>query len=376
MITEYTNYTKQNVPENIKAAGLNFSSLDISEEARGYLDIDTDMCNQVKDELKDFLEAEVNTTIPVCVLSHMFDQKRSKFLVQLKAEASIRDLNRKYYIFTYEDQKELYDEFDSIKNVEVHYIPLDNPVYLTLSGKRQYILEYCKDNNHDNAFFIEDDCFDFILPVGALGAEGSFRNKRYVMSFNFLFSFWSHLIRKYDLTYSGGANNMEWCFRDLRSNPFIKKNGQTIQAVHINVKACYENNIQFDHDAGWDDYDMILQQCVYSKGTQLIIFSYNTPSLKSGVSAMSSSSDALEKRCFKNSTALINKWGKSFVKEDTKKGLFNAKINWNTIRNSYKINYDLREVIGKSYEEASSMIKEAKAKIDAASIIKEKPDEW
>ena len=33
MITEYTNYTKQNVPENIKAAGLNFSSLDISEEA-------------------------------------------------------------------------------------------------------------------------------------------------------------------------------------------------------------------------------------------------------------------------------------------------------------------------------------------------------
>ena len=112
MITEYTNYTKQNVPENIKAAGLNFSSLDISEEARGYLDIDTDMCNQVKDELKDFLEAEVNTTIPVCVLSHMFDQKRSKFLVQLKAEASLRDLDRKYYIFTYEDQKELYDEFE------------------------------------------------------------------------------------------------------------------------------------------------------------------------------------------------------------------------------------------------------------------------
>lgn len=372
-MTNYTNYTKQYVPENIKAAGLNFSSLDVSEEVKGYLDIDTDMCNQVKDELRDFLNADINISIPVCILSHMFDSKRSKFLVQLKSEASLRDLNRKYFIFTYDDQKELYSEFETIKNVEVIYIELDNPIYLTLSGKRQFILEYCQKNNHDNAFFIEDDCFDFILPVGALGAEGSFRNKRYVMSFNFLFSFWSHLITKYSLTYSGGANNMEWAFRDLRSNPFIKKNGQTIQAVHINTSFCVENNIKFDHDAGWDDYDMILQQCVYGRGTQLIIFSYNTPSLKSGVSAMSSSADALEKRCFKNSTALINKWGKSLVKEDTKKGLFNAKINWNTIRNSYKINYNLKEVIGKSYEEASIMIKEA-SKIK--SLCDDTTDEW
>lgn len=372
----YTNYTKQQVPENIKAAGLNFSSLDINEEVRGYLEIDTDMCSQVKNELRDFLSIKANTEFPVCVLSHMFDTRRSKFLVQLKAEAALRDLNRKYFIFTYADQKELYQEFESIKNVEVIYIELDNHVYLTLSGKRQYILEFCQNHGYDDAFFIEDDCFDFILPVGALGAEGSFRNKRYVMSFNFLFSFWSFLIKKYNLKYSGGANNMEFAFRDLDSNPFIKKNGQTIQAIHINTLNCKENGINFDHNAGWDDYDMILQQCVYGTGTDLIIFSYNTPSLKSGVSAMSSSSDALEKRCFKNSTALINKWGKSFVKEDTKKGLFNAKINWNTIRNSYKINYDLREVIGKSYEEASSMIKEAKVKIASVSMIKETADEW
>lgn len=363
-MSKYTNYTKQNVPENIKAAKLSFSSLDISEEVKGYLEIDSNMNDQVKDLLKEFisyeLPIEVENEVPVCVLSHMFDARRSKFLVQLKAEAELRDLNRKYYIFTYADQKELYEQFENIKNVEVVYIELDSPVYLTLSGKRQFILEFCQKNNYNHAFFIEDDCFDFVLPVGALGEEGSFRNKRYVMSYNFLFDFWTFLIFSKGLTYSGPVNNMEFAFRDLTENPFIKINGQTVQAVHICAKLCKENNINFDHNSGWDDYDMIIQQCVYNKGTQALIFSYNTPALKSGVSAMSASADALEKRCLKNSTLLIEKWGKSLVREDTKKGLYNAKVNWTTLKGALKQNIDLKTLIGLSNEAAKELIKESK----------------
>ena len=358
---KYTNYNKQFVPSYIKDSKLNFSSLIVSEEIQGYLDIDSNMNDQVKELLKEFNSyKEPIEEVPVCVLSHMFDSKRSKFLVQLKAEASLRDLNRKYFIFTYEDQKELYEQFETIKNVTVIYIPLADKVYLTLSGKRQFILEYCQKNNFSNAFFIEDDCFDFVLPVGALGEEGSFRNKRYVMSFNFLFDFWTFLIYSKKLTYSAPVNNMEFAFRDLTENPFIKINGQTVQAVHINVALCKEKNINFDHDSGWDDYDMIIQQCVYNKGTQALIFSYNTPALKSGVSAMSSSANALVERCLKNSTLLINKWGKSLVREDTKKGLYNAKINWATLKGALKQNIDLKSIIGLSNEEAKELIKKVK----------------
>lgn len=353
-----TNYTKQFVPSYIKDAKLNFSSLDVREEAQMYLDIDTDMNDQVKEIISKFLNTESSAkVIPVCVLSHMFDARRSKFLVQLKAEASLRDLDREYFIFTYADQKELYSEFETIKNVKVVYIELDNPVYLTLSGKRQFILEYCQNNNYDDAFFIEDDCYDFVLPVGALGEEGSFRNKRFVMSFNFTFDLWQFLIYFNDLTYSGPVNNMEFAFCDLRAKPFIKINGQTVQAVHINVFGCKQNNINFDHNAGWDDYDMIVQQCVYHKGTQALIFSYNTPALKSGVSAMSSNADALEKRCLKNSTLLIEKWGKALVKEDTKKGLYNAKINWTTLKSALKNKIPLTSIIGLSNDDAKKLIK-------------------
>ena len=115
-------------------------------------------------------------------------------------------------------------------------------------------------------------------------------------------------------------------------------------------------NIKFDHDAGWDDYDMIIQQCVKGQGTHAVIFSYNTPALKSGVSAMSSNADALAKRCEINTTKLINKWGLSLVREDTKKGLYNAKVNWSTLKKGHKLNV-LSKLIGKTNDEAKEFFK-------------------
>lgn len=315
----------------------------------------------VHTELEKFkTQIDNNKEIPVCVLSHMFDEKRSKFLTNLLKEHEERKLDRHYYIFTYEDQAELYKRFENVSEfLHVHYIPTSEEYkeYMTLSGKRQYIFNWCNKNNHDNGFFIEDDCFNYYLPIGGIGGTGNFRNSKFVMSFAFTFSFWEFLIKEYDLTYSGPVNNMEFTFRNLDENPFIKPNAQVVQTVHINVKSSIDNNIKFDYDAGWDDYDMIIQQCVYNKGTQGIIFSYSTPSLKSGVSAMSSSADALAKRCEKNTTSLINKWGLSLVREDTKKGLYNAKINWSNIRSALKANKDIKEIIGKTNIEAKQYIK-------------------
>jgi hypothetical protein len=296
-----------------------------------------------------------NKSIPVCILSHMFDEKRSKFITCLIKE----EIDRPYIIFTYEDQKDLYEQFENIsENLTVHYIP-NVPEYNTLSGKRQYIIDYNKDKN-DDAFFIEDDCFNFYLPIGGIGGTGNFRNKKFNMTFAFTFAFWEFLIKEHSLTYSGPVNNMEFTFRNVDENPFIKQNAQVVQSIHINIKSCIEKNINYDHNAGWDDYDMILQQCINNKGTQGIIFSYVTPSLKSGVSAMSSDADALAKRCEKNTISLISKWGLSLVREDTKKGLYNAKVNWNNIRKCYKndIANILPEIIKLSNDEAKDFINE------------------
>lgn len=310
----------------------------------------------VHKELNKFkTQIENNKSIPVCILSHMFDEKRSKFITSLIKE----EIDRQYIIFTYEDQKNLYQQFENISdNLIVHYIP-NLPEYSTLSGKRQYILDYNK-GKHDDAFFIEDDCFNFYLPIGGIGGTGNFRNRKFPMTFSFTFSFWEFLIKEHGLTYSGPVNNMEFTFRNLDENPFIKQNAQVVQSVHINIKSCIDKNINFDHNAGWDDYDMIIQQCVYNKGTQGIIFSYITPSLKSGVSAMSNNADALAKRCEKNTTELITKWGLSLVREDTKKGLYNAKINWGNIRKCYQNDLAkiLPEIVKLTNEEAKEFINE------------------
>ena len=308
----------------------------------------------IKSEIKDMQESgKTFASIPVCVLSHMYDKRRSKFIANLVNE--VRD--RQYRIYTYEDQKHLYSQFETLNNVEVVYIPLDNKLYLSLTGKRQYINEDVLRRGEDHAYFIEDDCFNFHLPVGCIGANGNFRNSKFMLSYSSMFSFWEFLIKKYDLTYSGGANNMEFTFRNLDENLFIKPNAQVIQAIQINVKYAYERGIEYDHDSGWDDYDMILQHITKGKSTQLIMFGYLTPALKSGVSAMSSTLESLQARCVVNTNKLIDKWGLSLVRIDSKKGLYNAKINWMTVRSAIKNKINTSKLIGMTNESSKAYIK-------------------
>ncbi len=324
----------------------------INEEIQTYLDIPSIGTEQVKSLVQSFRDDQAYD-FPVCVLSHKFDPRRSKFLVSLEKQI---DVQNKYFVFTYEDQKDLYSRFEKLTNVNVVYIPLEKK-HLTLTGKRQYILDWNIRNKNSDAFFIEDDCFDFYLPIGSFGEDtGNFRNKKFLMSYNFLFGFWEHVVKTNNLKYSGPVNNMEFTFRNLSENPFIKRYAQTVQAIHMNIDSCVKLNLTYDEDSGWDDYDMIIQQCVYNEGSTALIFSYNTPSLKSGVSAMSATADALKERCIKNTTALIDKWGLGLVRLDTKKDLYNAKVNWFTIKKALTNNVPLEKIVGLNNEESKRFI--------------------
>ena len=360
------------IPKVAKGSSIYFTKLTVEEEIAEYLSIDGYSMEMTKDHVQVFgRDIDSYNTFPVCVLSHMYDPKRSLHLKDLIEEAKVHDLSRKFHIFTYSDQEDLYKRFESIKNVEVVYIPADKKEYSTLCGKRQFILEWNQEKGNDDAFFIEDDCTKFCLPIGQHGADGlkNFRNGRYHMSFNFTFGYWEFLARRYDMKYSGILNNMEFAFRDVGTERaladpltkgFIKKNAQVVQAVHINTKNCKDNDIKFDDTAGWDDYDQIVQQCVFAEGTRGLMIGYFTPALKSGISAMSSSADALAIRCEKNSKALIAKWGLGLVREDTKKGLYNAKVNWHTLKAGLDVGINIKDFIGKSKEDCKALIEIAK----------------
>lgn len=338
--------------------GLKFKDANLLDEIDGYLNLNGIGIDCIQDMIAEYKPNSLGfNKFPICILSHMYDKKRSKFLVNLISESKVHALMHNYIIFTYEDQKELYKEFENIENVRVEYIPIDNKKYLTLGGKRQYILEYNQQNNNDNAFFIEDDCFDFHLPIGAIGENGNFRNKRYFISNNFIFSFWQYLVECNELTYSGGVDNMSFTFHDSDKDGFIKHYSQTVQAVHINCKSCKDLNINFDDNSGWDDYDMLIQQAIYNKGSTALFFGYTTPPLKSGNSAMSSSLEDLKARCIRNTTKLVNKWGLSLVRIDEKKGLYNSKINWYNIKLGIKNSVNLKDIIGLNNEEAKAYIK-------------------
>jgi len=359
---------------------VNFQTLKVSEgdflfntpeeEIKEYLKIDCYTDKIVGEHLTELMNKGLKnyTSIPVCILSHKYDKKSSIGLYSLLKESEKHKLNRDYFIFTYDDQKKLYEEFEKIERVKVIYIPVIQKEYSTLSGKRNYILEWTQRNNYDDAFFVEDDVKRIMLPVGSYGTDGTknFRNKKFLMSFNLAYTYWEFLIKKYKLTYSGLMNNMEFTFRDIRkpqyacdtlNKGFIKRDGQTVQIVHINTKLCKEKNLKFDPNSGWDDYDFLIQQSVFSEGTQLLYMSYITPALKSGSSKMSAEASALAKRCEINTDLLLKKWGSGLARLDLKKGLKNAKVNWFTIKAAKAANVDLKKIIGLSNKEAKLFIK-------------------
>ena len=99
-------------------------------------------------EFRDFITSNPNfEAFPVIVLSHNFNPKRSKFLVNL-------DGYENYLVVTAQSEKDLYKDF------KCHFY--DDSEIPGLANKRKYINEFLQSKNIKNAFLLDDDCTNFV----------------------------------------------------------------------------------------------------------------------------------------------------------------------------------------------------------------------
>ena len=275
-------------------------------------------------EFRDYLKNNPNfEAFPVIVLSHDFNPKRSKFLAKL-------DGYENYLVVTSESNKEKYTDF------KCHFY--DDSKIPGLANKRKYILELLQSKNIKNAFLVEDDCSNFGLPYKSERST----NVRFKISHDFLFKFWTFLTLKYDYKYSCLIEWMYFIHRDIENmTKFTKHNGQGIQVIQINVEYAKENNIVYDLDSGWEDYDILIQEMISGEVAELLTITYDTPSITKGVSTFSN----LPERCIENTSKLLSKWGFDLVRLDLKRGIFNAKINWNKIKKAIRENVPLKSLV-------------------------------
>lgn len=301
-----------------------FSEKDLND-LNNYIDLikDIPFVNEFI-EFRDYLKTNPDfEAFPVIVLSHDFNPKRSKFLVKL-------DGYENYLVVTSESNKEKYTDF------KCHFY--DDSEIPGLANKRKYILELLQSKNIKNAFLVEDDCKDFALPYKTEKST----NARFKISYDFLFKFWTFLTLKYDYKYSGLIGWMHFAHRDIENmTKFTKHNGQGIQVIQMNIEYAKENNIVYDPDSGWEDFDMLIQEMISGEGTEVLTITYNTQSITKGVSTFSN----LPERCIENTSKLLSKWGFDLVKLDLKKGIFNAKVNWNKIKKTISENVPLKSLV-------------------------------
>lgn len=275
-------------------------------------------------EFRDYIQNNPEfEAFPVIVLSHDFNKKRSKFLTKLNGYTN-------YVVVTSRSNKEKYTNF------KCHFY--DDSEIPGLANKRKFIIDLLQNKNIENAFLVEDDCSYFTLPY----KTDKTVNERFKISYDFLFKFWTFLVKKYNYKYSGLMNNTELRFRDIKNKPnFTKHNGQGIQVIQINSKFAKENGIQYDPESGWEDYDILIQEMIYGNGTEVLPITYRTPALTEGVSTFSN----LPERCIENTSKLLSKWGFDLVKLDLKMGIFNAKVNWIKAKKAISENVPLKSLV-------------------------------
>lgn len=275
-------------------------------------------------EFRDFITSNPNfEAFPVIVLSHNFNPKRSRFLTNLGDYTN-------YTVVTAQSEKDLYKDF------KCHFY--DDTNIPGLANKRKYINEFLQSKNIKNAFLLDDDCTNFVLPYKT---EKSV-NAPFRISYDLLFKFWSFLTLKYDYKYSGLVNWTAFRFYDIENmTKFTKHNCQGIQVIQMNIEYAKENNIVYDPDSGWEDFDMLIQEMISGEGTEVLLIGYKTPAITQGVSTFS----ILPERCIENTSKLLSKWGFDLVRLDLKKGIFNAKVNWNKIKKAITENRPLESLV-------------------------------
>ena len=275
-------------------------------------------------EFRDYITSNPNfEAFPVIVLSHNFNPKRSRFLTNLGDYTN-------YVVVTAQSEKDLYKDFNC------HFY--DDTNIPGLANKRKYINEFLQSKNIKNAFLLDDDCTNFVLPYKT---EKSV-NAPFRISYDLLFKFWSFLTLKYDYKYSGLMNWTAFRFCDIENmTKFTKHNGQGIQVIQMNIEYAKKNNIVYDLDSGWEDYDILIQEIVSGEVAELLTITYDTPPITKGVSTFSN----LPERCIENTSKLLSKWGFDLVRLDLKRGIFNAKINWNKIKKAIRENVPLKSLV-------------------------------
>ena len=201
-----------------------------------------------------------------------------------------------------------------------------------------YIIDFLQSKNIENAFLVEDDCTNFVLPYKT---EKSV-NAPFKISYDFLFKFWTFLTKKYDYKYSGLMNWTAFRFCDIeRMYNFTKHNAQGIQVIQINSKFAKEKNINYDVNSGWEDFDILIQEMISGEGTEVLPIGYQTPAITQGVSTFSN----LPERCIENTSKLLSKWGFDLVRLDLKKGIFNSKVNWIKAKKAISENVPLKSLV-------------------------------
>ena len=275
-------------------------------------------------EFRDYIKNNPDfEAFPVIVLSHDFNPKRSKFLVNLNGYSN-------YLVVTSESNKEKYTNF------KCHFY--DDSDIPGLANKRKYIIDLLQSKNIENAFLVEDDCTNFVLPYKT---EKSV-NAPFKISYDLLFKFWTFLTLKYNFKYSGLMNWTAFRFCDIENmSKFTKHNAQGIQVIQINAKYAKENNINYDVESGWEDFDILIQEMVNGEGTEVLPIGYQTPAITQGVSTFSN----LPERCIESTSKFLSKWGFDLVRLDLKKGIFNAKVNWIRAKKAISENVPLESLV-------------------------------
>lgn len=275
-------------------------------------------------EFRDYLQNNPDfDAFPAIVLSHDFNPKRSKFLVNLEGYSN-------YLVVTSEFNKDKYSDF------KCHFY--DDSKIPGLANKRKYVIDLLQSKNIENAFLVEDDCTNFVLPYKT---EKSV-NAPFKISYDLLFKFWTFLTLKYNFKYSGLMNWTAFRFCDIeKMSKFTKHNAQGIQVIQINAKFAKENNINYDVESGWEDFDILIQEMVYGEGTEVLPIGYQTPAITQGVSTFSN----LPERCIESTSKFLSKWGFDLVRLDLKKGIFNAKVNWIRAKKAISQNVPLNSIV-------------------------------
>lgn len=297
--------------------------------------------DSIKKEVEQFKEWDRKANIPICILSHLYDKKRSKFINEMiELIDSGEQFNRDIFIFVYNDQKERYAFLDKYREINIVWIEPDN-FNSTLSGKRNYIVDFAYNKKYENIFMIEDDCFGYHLPILSQTQKSKVeKNKKFMLSMNEFFDFWEYLVETKNLKLSAPLieSAFIWVLKPFKNeNDYIRKGYTCIQNIHLNINFMKKNNLMYDVDSGWDDFDMNLQFILKEEYPALIPLGYHTIPLKGGLSVVDSN---LEERTKRNSYKLFNKWGDEYVMIVNKRELINARINWRRIKKrnkTYKI---------------------------------------